>query len=273
MRLSLFGPTKTARRERNHQRLVIKIGSGVLLREDNAEVNNIISDLAASVQVLIHRGVEVVLVSSGAIALGRLRLREEVRDTELPLLSAIGQSVLTSMYEKAFQDLGLLSAQMLVTNDDVRDSSRLRNLCRTLEYSMQQGFVAVLNENDAATHWAGTRRRVFKDNDMLAAIIAGELGADCLILLTDVDGVFTTHPSLPGSRLIRDLREVSAYVSSLPGQHGRGGMLSKIHAAKYAVKHGCRKAVIANGRCPSILGEIAAGGKVGTTIHRSLIDA
>lgn len=273
MKSTVLESPKPAKCGHSHQRLVIKIGSGVLLREDGVEINDIISDLAEAVQTLIHGGLEVVLVSSGAIAIGRMRLGKAAHNAEIPLLSAVGQSALTSMYEKAFQEFGLLSAQMLLTNDDVRDSSRLGNLCKTLECSMQQGFVAVLNENDAATHWADTQRRVFEDNDMLAAIIAGALRADCLILLTDVDGVFTTHPALPGSQLICNLSEAPENISSLAGQHGRGGMLSKVQAVRYAVKHGCRKAVIANGRRPSVLSDIAAGSEVGTVIYRSSTDA
>jgi glutamate 5-kinase len=266
MKPSGLKSSEPANCRQNHQRLVVKIGSSVLLREDSVKIDSVISDLATAVRALIDVGCEVVLVSSGAIATGRVRLGKAERDAGISLLSAVGQSVLTSMYETAFQERGLLCAQILVTNNDIRDSSRLGKLCKTIEGSMGEGVVAVINENNAATHWAGTRRRTFEDNDMLAAIIAGALSADCLILLTDVDGVFTVHPALPGAQLVRNLADAPEIVCSLAGQHGRGGMLSKLRAVRYAVKHGCRKAVIANGRRRSVLGEIVAGAEVGTII-------
>ncbi len=254
--------------EHVHRRVVIKIGSNVLLRGDDTAIENTIGDIASSVHHLMEGGAQVVLVSSGAIALGRSRLGEAADGAEIAILSAVGQSVLTATYERAFRELGILSAQVLVTNDDVRDPARLVRLCHTLEHSMRRGFAAIVNENDAATHWAITEARVFRDNDMLAAIIAGALNADCLILLTDVDGVYTAHPSAPGARLLRNLGDLSAGIEPHTGRHGRGGMSAKVHAAQYAVKHGCLRAVIANGRRPSVLSEIMAGNAVGTILDR-----
>lgn len=267
--------TADYRSRSKRQRLVVKVGSSVLLREDedNEAIDGVILDLATAVQTLVDGGFEVVLVSSGAIATGRARLGITEYEEEIPVLSAIGQSALTSMYEKAFQARGLLSAQILVTNDDVRDSCRLENFCKTLECSMREGVIAVINENDVVSHWTGTRPHAFSDNDMLAAIIAGALKADCLILLTDVDGVFTAHPTLPGAKLIRNLDDAPDNISTETSKHGRGGMLAKVRAVRYAVKHGCRKAVIANGRHRSALEKIVAGGEEGTIIYGGSNDA
>jgi len=268
MENSVFSNSEPTKQEHVHRRVIIKIGSNVLLHGDGTAIDNTIGDIASSVHRLMEDGTEVVLVSSGAIALGRSRIGGAADSAEISILSAVGQSVLTAMYERAFRELGILSAQVLVTNDDVRDPARLVRFCHTLEHSMRRGFAAIVNENDVATHWAATEARVFHDNDMLAAIIAGALNADYLILLTDVDGVYTAHPSVPGARLLRNLADLRACIEPHTGGHGRGGMSAKVHAARFAVKHGCLRAVIANGRRPSVLTEIMNGSAVGTIIGR-----
>jgi len=268
MENSASGSREHTKEDQVRRRVVIKIGSNVLLREDGAAIDSTIGDLASSVHRLMEGGAQVVLVSSGAIALGRARLGEAADGAEIAILSAVGQSVLTAMYERAFRELGILSAQVLVTNDDVGEPIRLARLCHTLEHSMRKGFAPIVNENDAATHWATAEVKVFHDNDMLAAIIAGALKADCLILLTDVDGVYSAHPSAPGARLLRNLADLRAGIDPHTGRHGRGGMSAKVYAAKYAVKHGCQRAVIANGRRPSVLNEIMAGNVVGTILDK-----
>lgn len=264
MKVNESESTESAQGTQRRRRFVVKVGSNVLVPGDSDSVQVVISGLVQAICDLLRSGVEVALVSSGAIAMGRALLKSN--HSEVPLLSSIGQSALTSMYDRTFQKFGVVCAQLLVTNYDLSDPSRSVNLSNTIKRCMQQGFVPVLNENDASTHWSGSQRKVFEDNDMLAAIVASNIEADCLVVLTDVDGVFTCDPASPDAQLVVDLRTVSEDVAGSAGAKGRGGMLAKVRAVKHAVEHGCKQAIIANGGRKTVLQDIAAGKNVGTSI-------
>ncbi|PSH02673.1 MAG: hypothetical protein CXZ00_16215 [Acidobacteria bacterium] len=256
-----------------YRRFIIKVGSNVLMRGDGESYKSAIAALASSIHPLVRSGAEVMLVSSGAIALGRILLGEK-ESVATPLLSAIGQSALTSTYDNAFHELGIQTAQILLTNGDLSTDQRRQMICDTLRECTSKKHLPILNENDAASAWTGNERPYFEDNDMLAAIIAASLHTECLVLLTDVDGVFDMHPSRPEAKMISDLRNVRVeYFSCQGGRHGRGGMWSKVRAAQFAVEHGCQRAVIANGCNPSVLRLIAQGCSVGSSLDRSQMDA
>ncbi|PSH03711.1 MAG: hypothetical protein CXZ00_11065 [Acidobacteria bacterium] len=266
-------PESSVKVSLKYRKFTIKVGSNVLMHEGGRHVHRVISALAQDIQLLMNSGAEVLLVSSGAIALGRQLVADE-KNAKLPLLSVVGQSALTSIYDQTFRGLGIQAAQLLVTNGDV-GTVRCRNmLCDTIRDCMRNSLLPILNENDASSAWSGASQPCFDDNDSLAALLAAALGTECLVLLTDVDGVFTVPPSCPEARLVCNLVNApDAQVTQESSDLGRGGMSSKVRAAQYAVKQGCRRAVIANGCRPSVLEEIAKGLAVGSILDREQINA
>jgi glutamate 5-kinase len=176
-----------------------------------------------------------------------------------------------SVYEQGFEKLGLLTAQVLLTGDDFRSPDRYRNLRATLDRLLELGTVPVLNENDAvSTRELETRdhgKAVFGDNDELSALVATKLSADLLVILSDVDGLFTANPARSTrAKRIPKVVEVTPEVEALAdggGARGRGGMATKLRAARLAAKGGVAT-VIANGRTPGILDAVLSGEDVGT---------
>jgi glutamate 5-kinase len=176
-----------------------------------------------------------------------------------------------SLYVDAFRHLGMHAAQVLLTEDDFLDRSRYENLQATLSTLLKLGVVPIINENDTVSTLeidrpAGPEGHVFGDNDKLSALVAKEVSAGLLILLSDVDGLYTHHPNHPDARFIPTVAavtdEVLSHAKHTEGR-GRGGMLSKIRAAKMAADTG-RVVVIGNGRVPSVLDHICTGEEVGT---------
>jgi glutamate 5-kinase len=256
------------------RRVVVKVGTNVVMRDDGALALGRIYGLIESVASARRQGKEVLLVSSGAVGLGVQRLGLPERPKLLAskqACAAIGQGRLMSMYEQGFEKLGLLTAQVLLTGDDFRSAERYRNLRATLDRLLELGTVPVLNENDAvSTRELETRdhgRAVFGDNDELSALVATKLAADLLVILSDVDGLFTANPARNSrAKRIPRVNEVTPEVEALAdggGARGRGGMATKLRAAHLATKGGV-VAVIANGRVPGILDAVLSGGDVGT---------
>lgn len=258
------------------QRIVIKIGTNVLMRDDGDAAIGLIYGLAESVVNLRKQSREVLLVSSGSIGLGKKLLEITGNGLELALkqaCAAVGQISLMSLYEDAFRHLGTHTAQVLLTEDDFVDPVRDANLQATLRTLLKLGVVPIINENDTVSTLeidrplaAGEPAPVFGDNDKLSALVAREVGADLLILLSDVDGLYTKDPGDPDASFIGCVPaitpEVLAYAQGTSGR-GRGGMLSKIKSAQTATEAG-RTVVIANGRVGSIVDRICAGEDVGT---------
>ena len=255
------------------RRVVVKVGTNVIMRDDGAVALGRIYGLVESVANLKAQGKEVILVSSGAVGLGaqRLALTEKPRLLTLKqACAAVGQSRLMAVYEDGFEKLGLVTAQVLLTEDDFVDRHRYLNLRATLGKLLELGVVPIINENDTvSTLELATEGRspVFGDNDRLSALVMSKVEADLLVILSDVDGLFTRNPTRDASaEWIPVVPEITPDVEALAdggGARGRGGMATKLAAAKIATTSG-GLAVIANGRTPSVLDRLFAGEEIGT---------
>jgi glutamate 5-kinase len=229
-------------------RIVVKVGSALLIH--NGQVNR--SWLGTLVEDLLRlraRGQEVVLVSSGAIALGRRELKLPGGALELPqsqAAAAVGQIALAHIYKELFAAAGVSVAQILLTLEDSEHRRRYLNARATLSELLRLGVLPVINENDTV---ATTEIR-YGDNDRLAARVAQMISADCLLLLSDVSGLYTADPNLdPAARLIPEIRDITPQIEAMGGGSasavGSGGMATKIAAAKIATTAGCAMAIAA----------------------------
>jgi len=264
------------RRVAQAHRIVIKVGTNVVMRDDGRLALSQLYGIAESVARLRHEGRDVLMVSSGAVGLGMERIGLSSRPTELAQIqacAAIGQSRLMAIYDDAFDKLGCRTAQVLLTEDDFRDPVRYSNLRSTLVSLLAMGVIPVINENDTVStaeldHPADSpeRQRVFGDNDKLSALVMTHIDADLLLLLSDVNGLYTAEPSRDGAQLMSEVSGVSDEVLTFAqgkNGRGRGGMLSKLEAARVATEAG-GMAVIANGRMPHVIERVCAGEVVGT---------
>lgn len=261
-----------------HTRMVLKVGSNVLVDAAGGFAPTVLAEIAASVARLRRAGREVVIVSSGAVALGVHQMDAVTGQPAMTLdtaahraaCAATGQSWLTAVYHEAFHRHALPMAQILVTSDDFLDPDRAAGLSDTLRQLLARGIVPVVNENDAVSHHAATsQNRLFHDNDQLAALIAPLLECHLLILLTDVDGLYTLDPTHADAELIGALTDLSDEHFENAGAsspRGRGGMRSKLIAVMRARRDPSLVAVIANGRTPGVLDRIMAGEEIGTII-------
>ncbi len=247
--------------------IVIKVGTKVLTASDGSVAAEVLRQLVESIAVLRSRGRHVVLVSSGAVGIGARALG--VSRELISVCAAAGQSVLTSLYQRAFGEHGIQVAQLLVTTEDFATPSRNRKLIHTLRHLIEAGAVPILNENDAVGDSAIGKdsMRLFSENDMLASLVARDLHADLLVLLTDVDGVYDLHPQHPEAELISEIQgeHVAEHERSCGGT-GRGGVRAKVTAAIHATRERRTVAVIANGRTPNVLERILSGDQIGTLV-------
>lgn len=240
------------------RRLVLKLGTRVLTHDDGRLALSRLFHIVEVAASWVRQGREVLLVSSGAVGLGREALGLEGESLELPTrqaCAAIGQARLMELYHQGFSRQGLVCGQVLLTQGDFDHRERYLNLRSTLSEMLRLGVLPVINENDAVAteelaFLEGDPRPVFGDNDRLSALVAIKLDADLLILLTDVEGLYDRPPADPEARLLdcvppdQPLPELSRD----PGSGaGRGGMASKVEAARLAARAGCH-ALIASGR-------------------------
>ena len=260
-------------------RVVVKLGTNVIMRPDGRVALGRLCGLVESIAALREAGIEVLLVSSGAIGLGMERLGMTERPSEVPLIqacAATGQSRLMSLYGEAFETMGCRIAQILLTEDDFRDTLRYENLRATLRALLALGVIPIVNENDTVSTVeldrpalpadASADARLFGDNDKLSALLMRHIEADLLVLLSDIDGLYDRHPHEPGAQLIAEVSEITAEIRNYAhggNGRGRGGMASKLEAARIVMEAG-RTAVIANGCTPRLLERICAGEPVGT---------
>lgn len=251
---------------REARRIVVKIGSrslvGASLNEGAQEGRGRFAPLAAQVAALRDEGRAVVLVSSGAVALGRGRLGFSARPrsiAQLQACAAVGQSLLMHGWEKAFGAEGVAVAQMLLSHADLEDRERYLNARASLDALLELGAVPVINENDTVA----VEEIRFGDNDQLAAMVCTLAGADLLVLLTDVEGLLEPD----GRRVpwIEDLEEARRLVTAPEGDVGSGGMGSKLEAARRAARRGVPVA-IADARDPAVLARVLGGEDVGTLV-------
>jgi glutamate 5-kinase len=248
------------------KRLVIKIGSNILASAEKGLNSRRLRAIAKDVSEIIEQGHEAVIVSSGAIAAGlkKLGLKGKPHDIKLQqAAAAIGQSSLMWAYEHNFADFNKKVAQVLLTRDDIANRLRYINAKNTLFTLISYGVIPLINENDPIA----VDEIKFGDNDMLAALAAGLVEADMLVILSDVDGLYTKDPGKKGARLMDNVEKITLEVEKRAGgtgsSVGTGGMYSKLLAAKQASSHGI-PVVIMNGRKSGLLQKLIAGKKVGT---------
>ena len=251
------------------RRLVIKVGSSLVTNDGRGLDHDAVARWAGQIAALRTQGREIVLVSSGAIAEGIKRLGWTSRPSamhELQAAAAVGQMGLVQAYETAFARFGLHTAQILLTHEDLADRKRYLNARSTLRTLLALGVIPIINENDTVT----TDEIRFGDNDTLGALVTNLIEADVLVLLTDQQGLYTSDPrKSPGATLVTHAKAGDAALEVMAGGAGsgigRGGMLTKVLAAKRAARSGACT-VIACGREPEILTRLADGERVGTTL-------
>lgn len=253
--------------------IVVKVGTRVLAQADGTLDHERVTAIAEQIVQLMNANRHVVLVSSGAVGagMGRLGLGERPTDlAHLQAVAAIGQSRLIESYNRALEIHRRHAAQILLTADDLNDRMRYLNVRNTLLTLFQYGALPIINENDTVR--VDELQRNVGDNDRLAAMVTNLLRAPLLVLLSDVEGFYDRHPSLPGAVVVplvenleKSQREFQRQlpVAAGPNHLSRGGMASKLEAARLAVTAG-ESVVIANGRRPNVLVDILAGEIVGT---------
>ena len=232
------------------RRVVVKVGSALLVDGDSGRVNRAwLETLVEDLLRLRKRGQRVILVSSGAIALGRRRLglkHGALRLEESQAAAAVGQIRLAHAYKELLEACDVTVAQVLLTLQDSEQRRRYLNARATLEALLELGALPVINENDTVA----TAEIRYGDNDRLAARVAQMAGADCLVLLSDVDGLYSADPNRsPAARFIREVRHITPEIEAMAGrsasQLGSGGMSAKIAAARIAVAAGCHMCIAA----------------------------
>ncbi|MPZ88362.1 MAG: glutamate 5-kinase [Nitriliruptorales bacterium] len=254
-----------SRRFERPGRVVVKVGSSSLRAVDGGLDRAVVGDLVAQLARLRGQGIAVVLVSSGAVAAGLSPLGMNSRPSDLPGLQAaasVGQGLLLHTYQARFAEHGLACGQVLLTTEDMVHRTRFLNARNTFQRLLGLGAVPVVNENDTVA----TDELRFTDNDRLAALVASMLGANLLVLLSDVDGLHDDHPATGAPLLDRvdDFRALGTrhYGLSSSGV-GTGGMGSKLEAARIAT-FSAAHTVIANARRPGVVAEVVGGRPVGT---------
>jgi len=260
----------------NVKRIVVKIGTNILTRGSGVNTGYV-GKIALQIAALLKTGRQVVIISSGAIGMGRGQLSKEQggrstgakkgHDIKMrQACAAIGQPLLMAEYRKAFTHYGVTVAQVLLTAEVFNNRKTYLNLRNSIETLLKLGVVPILNENDSvSTDEIGT---AFGDNDKLSALTASKLDADLLIMLSDIDALYDKNPRVHSdAQPIPAVFEITDDIIKSAGgkgsEHGTGGMKTKIEAAKIASNAGCRM-VLANGRIKNIIGKIIAGEEIGT---------
>ncbi len=271
-RTEAISPDLRATAVRAAKRLVVKVGSAVLSKGDIGLHRPTLERVSRELSALREEGREIVLVSSGAILAGMGRLRLGERPGSIPLkqaAAAVGQSLLMRHYEEAFDPYGQRVAQLLLTQEDFRSRPRYLNARNTLFTLLHLGVLPIINENDTVS----VEEIRFGDNDNLSALVATLVGADLLVILTDLDGLYTADPRRdPSASLITQVPRRSADVCFWAADSGTGlgtgGMVTKVEAARRAAASGI-PTIIANGLVEGILARILRGEAVGTLFQAS----
>lgn len=248
-------------------RIVVKIGTSTLTHASGCVNYRRFELLCRVLSDIINGGHSVILVSSGAIGMGVGKLNLKERPTDIAgkqAAAAVGQCELMYLYDREFGAYNRTVAQILLTAPDLKCSDRLLKFRSTVERLLELGALPIINENDTVA----TEEIEFGDNDTLAALVAEAVGAELLILLSDIDGLYTADPHKDKSAvLIPKVYKIDEKTEALSGGAGTalgtGGMITKIRAAKIATANGCDM-VIANGKSPALLYDIIEGKEVGT---------
>jgi glutamate 5-kinase len=251
------------------KRWVVKVGSSLVTNNGRGLDLGAIEDWAGQLVAMQKLGIQVVLVSSGAVAEGVARLGLKSRPKQVQLqqaAAAVGQMGLIQAYESCFMRHGVHAAQILLTHDDLSDRTRYLNARSTLTTLLEMAVIPVVNENDTVA----TAELCFGDNDTLAALVANLINADVMVILTDQDGLFDADPrNSTSAKLVASASAIDGSLSAMAGKGsslGRGGMVTKISAAKLASRSGTNT-LIANGREQQILSRLLEGEEIGTLLY------
>ena len=255
-------------------RIVVKIGTSTLAHATGHLNLRRVEQLCKVLSDIKNSGHELILVSSGAIGMGVGKLGLRQRPTDIPskqAAAAVGQCELMYTYDKLFGEYHHTVAQLLITGEDIACEKRHANFSNTINRLLELGALPIINENDTIA----TDEIVIGDNDTLAAIVAQSIGADRLILLSDIDGLYTADPRKnPDAKLIHRVHKIDEEILALGGVSstglGTGGMVTKLRAAEICMGCGCTM-VIANGNAPEKLYDILDGKQVGTTFEEETL--
>lgn len=260
---------------KNARRIVVKIGSATITDSEGKIEISRIENIANGVSTLMKRDKEVLIVTSGAIASGveKLKLKSKLMDLPLKQASAaVGQNLLMHIYEEVFSKHGFSIAQILLTKDDFKDRVRFINARNTIYTLLKYRVIPIINENDTVS----VEEIKFGDNDNLAFLVSNLVSADLLVILTDVDGLFTSDPKENKGKLITEVKYVTDEIENLVGKgkfskFGTGGIQTKISAAKNATNIGTA-VLISNGTKKNVLTDIIDCNEIGTFFFPKKID-
>jgi len=257
----------------NAKKIVIKVGTSSLMKESGKINVERIAKLARTISELQSQGKNVVLVTSGAIGVGMDRLSLKKRPTgmkEKQAAAAVGQCELMSIYSKMFWECGQIVGQILLTADNVGSENDRQNVINTFDALMQMNVVPIVNENDSVStvEISAGDTMAFNENDSLSAIVATLIGADLLVILSDIDGFYDDDPKInPNSKRISVIRNMTSEMERFAGgagsQFGTGGMVTKLRAAKIANEAGAHM-ILACGSDPGVIKDIISGADVGS---------
>jgi len=253
-----------------YRRIIVKLGTSLLTGGTDCLDRVIMSGLVRQMTKLHGEGIEILVVSSGAIAAGRYKLGHGSDRRGIPykqVLASIGQGQLMNIYDQLFSESGITVAQALLSKSDLTDRAGYLNARNTLLALLELKVICIVNENDVVAI-DEIKEEKFGDNDNLSAMVANLVDADLLLILSDIAGLYTADPHRdPGARLIQQVDKIDADITKLikgtAGTLGTGGMLTKIEAARLATSSGVT-VVIADGREPAVITRIVAGDKIGT---------
>jgi len=249
------------------KRIVIKVGTSTLTYDSGLLNISRIEKLVRQIANLQNQGFDVVLVSSGAVGAGMGTLKMDTKPKTLPekqAVASVGQVALIHLYQKLFSEYGKTIGQLLLTKDDFSDRSRFLNARNTMSTLLKNKIIPIINENDAVV----VDEIKVGDNDSLSALVSSSIESDLLIILSDIDGLYTANPSEdPNAKLISEVKEIDDKILSMAGgtgsSLGTGGMATKLKAARVATYSGANM-IIAQGEKPEILEEIVEGKEIGT---------
>ncbi|MBR6381327.1 MAG: glutamate 5-kinase [Lachnospiraceae bacterium] len=254
------------------RRIVVKVGTSTLTNELGNSNLRSFERLAMVLSDIHNLGNEIVLVSSGAIAVGANKMHLPGKPTELRMkqaAAAVGQCENMFLYDKFFGYFNKTVAQILLNAEDIRQEEKKENISNTLEALLEQGIIPIINENDSVSYTEiESEEKLFGDNDMLSAVVSVLCGADLLVIFSDIDGFYDSDPRLyKNAQLIDRIETIDETTYSLAGgagsRRGTGGMRTKLQAAELTTSQGIN-CIVTNGSRPEALYDIAAGKKVGT---------
>ncbi len=262
----------------NYNRIVFKFGTNVLRNEDKEISLSRVYSFIESVSKLHRQGKEIIIVTSGAVGLGAKKLNVDSNESLAIKQScaAVGQSQLMSIYEDGFGKYSINTAQVLLTEDDFTNRVKYLSLSNVLNTLLELKVIPIINQNDtvSTSELEYLENPVygvsFSDNDKLSALVASKSDADLLVILSDIDGLYDSNPKdNPDAKLIQDVTDLTDEIlgyASAASSGGRGGMITKLQAAK-VVTHSGGNVIIANGKTPQIITRLFSGEKLGTTFY------